>query len=400
MADRRYRILFVCAHPVQYMSPLLRRMSEHPQIDLQTAYCTLRGAKAGHDPEFGTTIQWDIPLLDGYPWIEVPNKGDGSEGFWGLYNPGLWKLVRQGDFDAVFCPTGYIRATFWLVWFACLLSRSAFIFGTDAHKLGPRDGKRWKKPVKHLIWPILYRFASQVLAPSTGTRNMLLALGIPEDRITLVPYVVDNDWWAEQSARINRDVVRASWGATPETSVILYCAKMQAWKRPLDLVRAFAQANLEDSLLVLAGEGPLRASLEAECDRLKITDRVRFLGFANQTQLPAIYTAADLLVLPSEYDAFGVVINEAMICGCLAAASDNVGASQDLIRPVDPALIYKTGDVAALAEVLKYIFADPDRLAKLRVSARKRMESWSPKEYVLAILDMVGRSVSRIRPPR
>src|SRR5258707_4808979 len=142
------------------MSPLLQRMAQHPQLDISTVYCRLRGAKAGIDPEFGAKIQWDIPLLDGYPWVEIPNKGTDSEGFWGLYNPGLWRFVRQGNFDAVFCHTGYIRAFFWITYLASKLSRSAFLFGTDATKLTPLDRRMWKRPVKRLFWPVLYRLAS------------------------------------------------------------------------------------------------------------------------------------------------------------------------------------------------------------------------------------------------
>src|SRR5260370_457363 len=74
LPDRRYRVLFVCGHPVQYMSPLLQRMAQHPQLDISTVYCRLRGAKAGIDPEFGAKIQWDIPLLDGYPWVEIQQR--------------------------------------------------------------------------------------------------------------------------------------------------------------------------------------------------------------------------------------------------------------------------------------------------------------------------------------
>ena len=72
MAERRYRLLAVCGHPVQYMAPLLRRMAAHPRLDLQVAYCSLRGAEV-HDPEFGATVKWDVALLDGYSWTEVPN---------------------------------------------------------------------------------------------------------------------------------------------------------------------------------------------------------------------------------------------------------------------------------------------------------------------------------------
>lgn len=398
MTERRYRVLIVCGHPVQYMSPLLRRMAQHPQLDVSTAYCRLRGAQAGVDPEFGTQIQWDIPLLDGYNWVEIPNKGTDSEGFFGLYNPGLWDLVRKRNFDAVICHTGYIRASFWITYFASKLSRSAFLFGTDATSLDPRDASNWKRLVKRMFWPLLYRLASQVLAPSSGTCDLMRSLGISDERVTRVPFVVDNDWWLAQSALVDREAVRASWGASPNTAVILFCAKLQQWKRPLDLLQAFAQADVANSLLVFAGEGPLRESLQSEVARLGCSDKVRFLGFMNQSQLPACYAGADLLVLPSEYEPFGLVVNEAILCGCMAAASDQVGAGSDLIAPVDPSFIYPCRDVAALAALLRRALSDPQQLARLREAAGERMKTWSPREYISATLEAVGRAVSRTRP--
>jgi glycosyltransferase involved in cell wall biosynthesis len=380
------------------MSPLLRRMAQHPQLDINTAYCRLRGAKAGIDPEFGANIQWDIPLLDGYPWVEIPNKGTDSEGFFGLYNPSLWKFVREGNFDAVFCPTGYIRASFWITYFASKFSHSAFLFGTDATSLTPRDSKKWKSTLKRMFWPLLYRLASQVVVPSSGTADLMRALGIPDERVTRVPFVVDNDWWIAQSQLVDRKAVRAAWGASPNTSVVLFCAKLQPWKRPLDLLQAFAQVHIENSLLVFVGEGPLRESLQSEAGRLGCSDKVRFLGFVNQSQLPACYTGADLLVLPSEYEPFGLVINEAMLCGCMAAASDQVGAARDLIAPVDPSFIYPCGDVTALAALLRRVLSDPQQLSSLRAAAGGRMKTWSPREYIAATLEAVERAVSRIRP--
>src|SRR5260370_20016248 len=137
MSEFRYRTLIICPHPVQYMSPLLRRMAQHPRIDLQVAYCSLRGAYSGYDPDFAMAIQWDVPLLDGYNWVEIPNVGTGAESFFGLCNPGLWRLIRRGSFDAVFCYTGYLNASFWIASLASNFSRTAFLFGPDAHTVSP-----------------------------------------------------------------------------------------------------------------------------------------------------------------------------------------------------------------------------------------------------------------------
>jgi glycosyltransferase involved in cell wall biosynthesis len=396
MPDRRLRVLAIATHPVQYQVPLFRRMAARGDVELHVAYCTLRGAEAAHDPEFGATVKWDVPLLDGYAWTHVPNRGSGGESFLGLRNSGLRQLIRDGHFDAVLCYVSYIRATFWIAYFAAKSSGAAFLFGTDTTTLTPLDGRMWKRHVKRVFWPMLFRLADQVIVPSTGGLELMRSLGLPEERVTLTPYVVDNDWWLAQSAQVDRAATRASWGAQPDDAVILFCAKLQPWKRPQDLLHAFVKANIPKTKLVFAGEGPLRAELEAQVATHGLAERVRFLGFVNQSQLPAIYTASDLMVLPSIYDAFGVVVNEAMLCGCPVVASDHVGAARDLIAASRTGFVYPCGDVDALAKVLGQALGDRPKLAEMGRAARARMETWSPRENIEGTLEAVSRAVARV----
>ena len=349
----------------------------------------MAGATAVHDPEFNTTVKWDVELLDGFSWTEIPNKGNGGPGFFGLLNPGLWGFIRKGQFDAVVCFTGYVRASFWISFFACRLSRTAFLFGTDTFTVAAKDGRSWKPALKRFFWPYLYRLADQTIVGSSPGRDLMLSLGIQPDHISVLPNAVDNDWWIDQASRVDRDAVRASWGATAETAVVLFCAKLQPWKRPGDLLRAFAEVNDPNSLLVIAGEGPLRQSMEEEAVRLGIADLTRFLGFINQSQLPSIYVGADLMVLPSEYDAFGLVVNEAYCCGCPAAVSDVVGAASDLVAPVDPALIFPHGDVSALAQILRSGLSHRQRLQELRQAAFRRISNWSHRESASATWEAI-----------
>jgi glycosyltransferase involved in cell wall biosynthesis len=226
------------------------------------------------------------------------------------------------------------------------------------------------------------------------------SLRIPEERITLTPYVVDNDWWLAQSSRVDRSAVRAAWGASERDAVILFCAKLQPWKRPHDLLRAFCKASLPNALLLFAGDGPLLSGLQRQAVELGVGERVRFLGFANQTQLPPIYTAANLMVLPSGYDAFGVVVNEAMLCGCGVVVSDHVGAARDLIIPGKTGFVYPCGDVDALARILTEAVSDPVRLQEVGRAAKHRLESWSPRENVEGTIQAVATAVSRLQGGR
>jgi glycosyltransferase involved in cell wall biosynthesis len=355
----------------------------------------MQGAKPEIDPDFGVEVQWDIPLLDGYSWLCLPNRSGKPRlgSFFGLFNPGIWRLIRHGNFDAVILYTGYVCATFWLAIAAAKASKTAVLFGTDAHELAPRDGKRWKLKVKKWFWPRLFRLADVALIVSSGSAALMSSLEIPEDRIVLAPFCVDNEWWVKQSDLVDRAAVRARWGVPEHAAVIFYCAKLQSWKRPQDLLRAFAKSAGEDAYLMFAGAGPLRPALELEATSLGISDRVRFLGFANQSALPELYTSSDVFVLPSEYEPFGLAVNEAMLCGCPVIVSDRVGARFDLVREGETGYVFPCGDVDGLAAILRRALNDRQRLCRIGEAARARMAGWSHLDYARALVEAVFKAV-------
>jgi glycosyltransferase involved in cell wall biosynthesis len=397
MSERRLRVLAIASHPVQYAAPIFRLLAQQPGLDFQVAYCGMRGAEAGHDPEFGRSVKWDVPLLDGYAWTHVSNRGSGSESFFGLYNPGLWKLIREGSFDAVLSFTGYIRASFWISYLAGKLSRTAFLFGTDASSIEPRDGRKWKRVLKSVAWPLLFRLSSQVLTASSAGKKMMKSFGIPEEQISMTLDTVDNDWWTAESGRVDRAQVRAAWGINPAEKVILFCGKLQPWKRPLDALRAFSIAAIPQSSLIFAGDGDLRSRIEAEASDLGLGKRVHMLGFVNQSQLPGVYRASDMVIVASEYEPFGLVVNEAMLCGCVVVASDKVGAVGDLIIGGQTGFVYPCGDVQALTSILQNTLSNYSGLSIIANAARTQVRTWSPQASVAALVEGIARATYRSR---
>jgi glycosyltransferase involved in cell wall biosynthesis len=395
VTERRYRLLLISTHPVQYAAPIFRDMQADPRLEIQVAYCSNYAAESAFDKDFGREIKWDVPLFEGYSWTMVPNRSfrPGLERFFGLVNPGLWSMIRKGRYDAVSIFAGYRYASFWITLAAAKFSSTPIFFGTDAASLDPRNGGGWKVSAKRWLWPKLFGMADQVVGPSTATRGMYRSLGIPEDRIMCVPYIVDNSRWLVQSAKVDRAQVRAEWKVPVDATVIVFSAKLQPWKRPLDLLEAFAKANAVNSFLIYAGDGPLMNELQTTANSLGIADRVRFLGFVNQSQLPAVYTASDLLVLPSDYEPFGVVVNEAMLCGAAVAVSDHVGAGHDLVT-AKTGFIFPCGDVEALANVLRLAAENPTRLRDMGCAGRRRMETWSSRELNQAYVEGIERAIS------
>ena len=162
------------------------------------------------------------------------------------------------------------------------------------------------------------------------------------------------------------------------TQPSFFVGKLVPWKRPLDLLEAVAR--VQGLYLFLAGEGPLRPLLEARAEREDLRDRVRFLGFVNQRQLPKVYAAADFLVLPSDYEPFGVVVNEAFSCGLPAIVSEACGSAGDLVRDGETGYVVPVGAVDVLAERLRTLAADAELRGEMAQRARARIADWGPQQ--------------------
>ena len=159
-----------------------------------------------------------------------------TRGLLGLINPGLWGLVRTGEFDVVVCY-GYRTVSSWIAAIAAKCSGSALVFTTDAHSWDVREGPRWKSVLKRLVVPRIFSFGDAVLAPSSATVEHVCQMGVDERRVFFAPYVVDNEFftWSGDRSRIQ---LRRSWGIPDHAPLALYVAKLVPWKRPQDLLNA------------------------------------------------------------------------------------------------------------------------------------------------------------------
>lgn len=376
---RPIKVLLVSSHPVQYATPCYRLYSADLRLDVTVAYCSLQGAEPGPDPEFGVSVVWDVPLLEGYRWVHPPNRSPRPDlrGFWGLINPGLWRLVRQGGYAVVVCY-GHQAASFWIAALAAKASLAALVFTTDAHTLVPRDGRDWKVPLKRQVLPRVYGLANGVLAPSSRTARFLERLGVPGDRIFLTPFVVDTKFFAKAALLTDREATRRKLGIPPEAPAVVFSGKLVPWKRPDDLLEAAAQ--VPDVHVVYAGDGSLRSALEALARNLGVAHRVRFLGFVNQRGLPEVYAAADFLILPSEHEPFGVVVNEAFACGLPVIVSEACGAAGDLVRDGETGFVVPVGDTRTFADRMRVLASDHELRRTMGEKARARIAEWGPEQ--------------------
>jgi glycosyltransferase involved in cell wall biosynthesis len=225
-------------------------------------------------------------------------------------------------------------------------------------------------------------------------------MDVPAERIFSVPYAVDNDFFQSRVAfaRGSRDALRAELGLEPGVAVILYASKLEVRKRPMDLLRAFehvvkGRRQTADAYLVYAGDGSERCRLETAA-RNSGLDRVRFLGFRNQTDLPGLYDLADVFVLPSQWEPWGLVINEVMNAAKPVIVTDTVGAAADLVEDGRNGFVVPMGDISSLANRIDTVLRYPEMARKMGDHSLRKVSEWnfgSDAEGLLASLRATER---------
>jgi glycosyltransferase involved in cell wall biosynthesis len=364
-----------------------RALAASAKIDLTVLFCSQFGLKAYHDEGFGREVQWDIPLLEGYSSLFLKNWSwnPGLTSFWGLLNPGIIACIAKGRYDALLVH-GWGRATNWIAMLTAIATGTPLLVRGETNLLNPPSStKHFLK--KSVLKPVFARTAGFL---SIGRHNAEFygSYDVPENKIHLTPYAVDNQYWLSKADALlsRKSELKQSLGFDRKNPIVLFSGKLVPVKCPMDLLRAFEA--IPESLnagLVFLGDGELRADLEAYV-RERSVKNVRFVGFKNQTEMAPYYSMADVFVLPSGFEPWGLVVNEALCFSLPVIASDKVGATGDLVQDGINGFVYPAGDIVALAERLRDLLANADHRSTMGIASRELISHWGYPEILVGIL--------------
>ena len=382
---RRLRLAYVVSHPIQYQAPLLRRLALEPDIELTVLFGSDLSTRGYRDQGFGVDVAWDTPLLEGYPSRFLPALHDsGTVSAITPLSRSLLRALRTDDgrpaFDAV-----------WVHGYASLNSLRAIaaarglgipVLLRAESWMGDRPRTRATLLAKRAFFRLLRPLISATLP--IGSRNAEYwhtYIGAPVPQFP-VPYTVDNAFFAERTAieRKRLPELRAELDLDPDRPVILFAAKLQERKGAADLLESYRRLCDNDALpaapyLVLVGDGAERSRLQRFCEDAGL-DGVRFAGFRNQTELPRFFALADVFVLPSRHEPWGLIVNEAMAAGCPVVVSSAVGAAVDLVSDGAEGFVFPPGDLDALTAVLTRCFDGSTCLPCMGQRAARRLALW------------------------
>ena len=227
------------------------------------------------------------------------------------------------------------------------------------------------------------RDAAALIAVSGAIKQALVALGAPADKVTVLRNGVEADLFRPPD---DRPTVRAALGLTGPTLISVgLLIERKGHHRVIE-----AMAALPGHTLLIVGEGPERARLAGMVERLGLADRVRLLGARPHAELPALYGAADALVLASSREGWANVLLEAMACGTPVIAS-NIWGNPEVVRSPAAGLITESNTAEGIVAAARRMFADPPDRAATRAYA----EQFSWDETTAGQLALFMRVVDR-----
>jgi glycosyltransferase involved in cell wall biosynthesis len=343
---------------VPYRIPLFNSLADDPDLRFSVLYSTHRG--------------WDRQWTLDRKRLHIPHrvlpglavrlrKPDYGEYRTVYLNPTLlWHLIRLRPHVVV----GYeysIPAMTALLY--SRMSGCAYVVWTEGTRHTERHlthGQRW---TRRMIIPRAQAYLGTSLAACAN----LIQAGAPPDRVHEAPQTHAVRWFGQAAEK-----ARAT---TPTRSArqILYVGFLNERKGVIDLLQAFAAVAEGDPgvRLIFVGEGPLQPRLETLATELGIRARVEWRGFVQPEDMPSVYAAADIFVLPSQEDTFGVVVVEALASRVPVICSRNAGVASHL-EDEQTALLMDAGDVGQLAERITRLLTQPE-LSERLVSAGHRV---------------------------
>lgn len=379
------RLAILASHPIQYFTPVYRRLANIPGLSLEVWYCRDFGARAAYDRQFDRVIQWDVDQLGGYHHRFLSNVSPIRDTFNPLHaiNPSVLPRMLRG-FDAVWV-NGYLYPSNYLAAIGAKMSRTRVLMRSELRADVRRDpGVR--QSIRDTVIRRWVAMSDALLYIGRRNREAYLEYGADESKLFFTPYSVDVEDIAATIARsADRASLRREWGIPRDDTVLLFVGKLTPRKHPEAMLHLAAECG-RTVHVALVGSGPLEAQLRAEAARAGLGN-VSFHGFVNQRRIAEVYALADVFVMPSEDEPWGLVLNEAMAAGVAPVVCSDIGASADLIRDGETGFTFANGDWNAMTALVRRLVADADSRTAVGAAARAMSNRYSYGATVNGVVD-------------
>jgi len=381
------KLLYVLSHPIQYQSPLLRYLNEHAPFELEVLYLCDLSLRGYYDNEFKELVEWDVPLVTGYSYrLSKSILTSDSLSFLNPLNPKIFKELNAIKPDAVWLHGwGYLSNFLVVLW--CWFTGTPFFMRGEANLDLVQKPSSIKSGIRNVILKALFAKASGFFAIGKKNADFYKFLGVDPQLISWVPYCIDNSFFYSDEVLKKR----STRGSDARTT-FLFAAKFTVRKRALETARAFIEAYpiVGEAQLVMAGSGEQLDAVKAEVARRNRPD-VILLGFQNQNQLRDLIKNADVFILASVDEPWGLGINEAMAGGCAIITTKFVGCVDDLVRHKVNGYV-TNGTQEDLVSAFNFVKQDRDKIEKFKEKSLQIIAKYDFKSCLKGIVKALKKT--------
>jgi len=304
------------------------------------------------------------------------------------------KIAREKELDIIHIHTPFILGTTgYLAGKKEGIPRVATFHTNFVEMKGSLDGKILNEmfDVGWKYSKVLFKNCDAVIAPTQKMADLLISEDVCNS-VNVVWNGVDPEQFNDPENK-NRDISR--FDIPEKRPIILFLSRVTRDKGVYTLLDASEKLYKEHGAVILvAGTGPEKTLLEAEAKRMGAEDRFRVLGYVSDEEKLGLYAQADVFVLPSKAETFGIVLLEAMASGTPVVAADSGGITE-VVTDGENGLLFEYDDHEALAEKLGNILTDAKLRAKLvdngRTFVNKKATIEESAKKTLAIYESLLR---------
>jgi glycosyltransferase involved in cell wall biosynthesis len=372
----RKKLAIISSHPIQYNAPLFAMLAKSEFLEIKVFYTWSQSKETLFDKDFGKTIQWDIPLLDGYTYefVENVSKNPGPVGYRGIICPSLNRMIREWGAEALLVYGWNYHAHYNCMKY--FKGRIPVYFRGDSTLLDESGGI--KQLMRRVILTFVYRSSDFAFYVGENNRQYYLKHGFRENRLFYAPHAIDNLRFSDTTGEMARDadIWRKKLDINEDEIVVVFVGKFEPKKNPILLIEAATRLNKSGVHYIFVGNGLLEEQMRSAAEG---NVNIHFLSFQNQSKIPVVYYMADILALPSQGpgETWGLVVNEAMACGKAILVSDKSGCAIDLVKHGENGYILPSGDVDKCMELLNYMTRSRENTKKMGELSRQIISSWS-----------------------
>ena len=377
------KLAIITTHPIQYYAPVFKLLQERGNIEINVFYTWGTAAIEKFDPGFSKSINWDIPLLEGYPyeWVQNTAADKGSHHFKGIVNPDLIQQIKDWQPNAILVYGWAYKSHLKSIRY--FKNRIPVFFRGDSTLLNKQS--TLKNLVRSIFLKWVYKHVDHAFYVGTNSKAYFKKYGLKEEQLTFAPHSIDNVRFMDNDESKTLKL-RTSLNIGKDDILILYAGKFEAIKNINILLNAFIAINNPHTHLLLAGNGIEELSLKNRAQQSSLSENIHFLDFQNQSYMPILYQAADLFCLPSLSETWGLAVNEAMACSKAVLVSDQVGAATDLVEQGFNGAIFKAQSLGSLTGALhQLIRLGKKELINLGANSKKIINNWTFQKQAEAI---------------